>query len=70
MKHKSSIKCFAVVREFQKLGFWGRSAFLNVCRSIDETLDGFDLIILYDEYIADDVLLTKLEMILERLKFE
>jgi len=70
MKAKSSIKCFTVLQEFKGLGFWGRTAFLNVCRSIDETLDGFDLIIFYEENRADDVLLTRLEMILERLKLE
>lgn len=68
-KPLSKKRC-AIIRGFLQLGFGGIHAFYNVCKSIDATLNGFKLIKFYEGQIDDEVLVTKLEAILEVLKYE
>lgn len=72
MKHKKPLhtKCYAIKKGFLQLGFKGKSAFYNACKSIDVTLNGFQLVSFYDNCEASETLLSKLESILEMLKHE
>lgn len=59
-----------ILHEFKSLGFWGKTPFFNVCKSIDITLNGFELI---DFYQGDEVsksIVSKLYAIIETLKNE
>jgi hypothetical protein len=60
----------AIVTEFLRLGFGGICSFYNVCKSIDATLNGFKLIEFYEDRLVDDVFVTKLESVIEILKYE
>ena len=60
----------AIIRGFLQLGFGGIYSFYNVCKSVDATLNGFKLLKFYKGQLEDDVLATKLESILEAIKYE
>ncbi|TVZ55628.1 hypothetical protein OD91_0883 [Lutibacter sp. Hel_I_33_5] len=69
--HKSLIKKrYAIQRGFYKLGFRGRTAFFNVCKSIDVTLSDFELLNFYDHGKSSPGLVTRLEEILDTLQYE
>lgn len=55
---------------FRKLGFGGITAFYNVCKSIDVTLNGFQLLEFYRGTAVYPQLVTSLYTILEKLKYE
>ena len=60
----------AILKGFLQLGFGGICSFYNVCKSVDATLNGFKLIQFYKGELEDEVLVTKLESILEAIKYE
>lgn len=60
----------AIITEFFKLGFWGKTAFYNVCKSIDVALNGFELIAFYEGYKVNKPMVEKLEAIIDKLKTE
>lgn len=70
MKTKPLHKCYAIKRDFLRLGFRGRTAFYNACKSIDVTLNGFQLIEFYEGKKVPNKLISRLESILETLKYE
>jgi hypothetical protein len=59
-----------IISEFLQLGFGGISAFYNVCKSLDVTLSGLLLIQFYKGQSYDAKFLSKIEAILEILKYE
>lgn len=67
---KSLQKRAIVLGGFKDLGFSCRTAFYNVCKSLDCTFNDFDLINFYEGRNFDNVLLSKLESVLEMLKHE
>ena len=59
-----------IITDFKKLGFVGRNAFYNVCKTFDATLNGFQLLVFYDGRMLDKKLIARLEEIVECLKHE
>jgi hypothetical protein len=59
-----------ILHEFKSLGFWGKTAFFNVCKSIDVTLNGFELVRFYQGDAVSKAVVSRLYAILERLKNE
>ena len=60
----------AIIGGFLQLGFGGIHAFYNVCKSVDVTLNGFKLIAFYKGYLRDEILTSRLEDILETVRYE
>lgn len=60
----------AIKGAFAKFGFRGIIAFYNVCKSIDVTLNGFELIAFWRLNKGDEKLLLSLENVLTILENE
>lgn len=60
----------AIINDFNCMGFRGRTAFYNVCKSIDVRLSGFALIEFYSGVKICENLTEKLETIIEILRYE
>jgi len=67
---KLQIKRINILFTFKRLGFRGRTAFYNVCKSIDVTLSSLDIINFYDHEFVSENLVTKMEGFIEKLKNE
>lgn len=65
-----AIKCSSLKNRFKSLGFMGMTAFYNVCKSLDTTLNGFDIIRFWKFNQADENFLNKVEIVLNKLKYE
>lgn len=59
-----------VMRGFLQLGFVGESVFYNICKSVDVTLNGFELIQFYKREKITEEMLVKVGAILEKIKYE
>lgn len=59
-----------IIGGFTHLGFTCRTAFYNVCKSLDSTLNGFELINFYNGEVVSETLVNRLEAVLEMLKNE
>ena len=59
-----------ILSEFKKMGFWGKTAFFNVCKSLDVTLNGFELLQFYEGISVKQSLINRLYAIIECVKNE
>lgn len=72
MKLRRSLieKRLNIIINFKRLGFVGRVAFYNVCKSIDTTLSDFDIVDFYDYGNATVEFTNKMESIVNTLRYE
>tara|TARA_B100000809_G_C15121558_1_gene524487 strand:- start:1990 stop:2199 length:210 start_codon:yes stop_codon:yes gene_type:complete len=59
-----------IICNFNALGFFGKSAFFNVCKNLDVAFSGFELVAFYDGNIVKQKTINRLNEILEVLKNE
>lgn len=59
-----------ILSEFENLGFLGRTPFFNVCKSLDVTLNGFELLEFYNGTNISQPLVSRLYAIIECVKNE
>lgn len=59
-----------ILQGFRKLGFRGMVPFLNVCKTIDVTLNGLELLEFYNGSKVTESIANRLCAILEMLKYE
>jgi hypothetical protein len=63
-------KCSVIKSRFKSFGFRGRSSFYNVCKSLDATLNGFEIFEFWELNKATDNFISRVECILNRLEHE
>lgn len=59
-----------LLNRFYKLGFRGRTAFYNVCKSLDATLNGLEIISFYDFGNTNQSLINRLNAVIDCLENE
>jgi hypothetical protein len=70
MKRNIQLQRNIIITEFKSLGFLGMTSFYNVCKSLDATLNGFELIAFYFGHKVDQKIINRLYEIIESLKYE
>lgn len=59
-----------ILHGFRKMGFMGVVPFYNVCKNVDVTLNGFQLLEFYKGTRLHQDLITPLHTILETVRYE
>lgn len=70
LSRQLEIKRCYIILCFRRFGFRGRTAFYNVCKSIDTTLNGLDIVQFYDFDFVSENMVIKMEAVLQKLKTE
>ena len=65
-----TLKGYTVLEGFRDLGFKSLRAFYNVCKSVDVTFNGYELIEFFKLGRASFSFLVGLEAVLYRLRYE
>ena len=69
--NKAIIERNKIIGAFRKFGFMGVKSFYNVCKSVDVSLNSFDLVEFYFHGNKASIkMITKLQAVVKVLKYE